>query len=61
MVLATGDFAVITGNTILLWLPVVTSGLFVVLAWHYWFIIPLVGISIGFVCFAAGAGLTLIG
>ncbi|NKB44538.1 MAG: hypothetical protein GKS03_09705 [Alphaproteobacteria bacterium] len=61
LVLATSDFAVIAANPVLLWLPIVTSGLFVVLAWHYWFIIPLVGISIGFGCFVAGVGMVMVG
>ena len=59
--LATSDFGVISDNPLLLWLSVVTSGLFLVLAWHYWFIIPLVGIAIGFGCFAVGVGLVVTG
>ena len=59
LILATSDFAVIADNTVLLWLPVVVSGLFVILAWQYWFIIPLVGTAIGFGCFVVSAGLTL--
>ena len=54
--LAMHDFSVIAGNALLLWLPVVFSGLFVVLAWRYWFIYPLVGITMGFASFVLGVG-----
>ena len=58
LVLATSNFAVIVEDLVLLWLPAVVSGLFVLLAWRYWFIIPLVGTGFGFGCFVVGAGLT---
>ena len=57
--LAMHDFAVIANNAILLWLPVVFSGAFVLLAWRYWFIYPLIGTAMGFASFVVGAGLTL--
>lgn len=59
LILAVTDFGVITSNPMLLGLPVVVSGIFLLLAWRYWFIIPLVGIGIGFGCFVVGVGLTL--
>ncbi len=58
LILATSDFDVIIENTVLLWLPLIVSGLFVLLAWRYWFILPLIGTGIGFVSFAVGAILT---
>lgn len=61
LILASTDFTVITGNPMLLWLPVVVSGLFVVMAWRYWFFIPLTGISMGFACFAAGVVFAIVG
>lgn len=57
LTLAVTDFAVIAGNPILLGLPVVFSGTFLLLAWRYWFIIPLVGIGSGFGCFVVGVAL----
>ena len=54
VILASSDFSAITGNPLLLWLPVVVSGAYVLMAWRYWFIIPLVGIALGFGCFAMG-------
>lgn len=56
-ILAQSEFETLAGNPLLLWLPVVVSGSFVLMAWRYWFIIPLVGTALGFVCFAAGTGL----
>jgi hypothetical protein len=57
--LALDDFTIIATNALLLWLPVVFSGALVVLAWRYWFIYPLMGTAMGFVCFAVGAALTV--
>lgn len=57
LILTLTDFAVIASNPLLLGLPVVVSGTFLLLAWRYWFIIPLVGIGIGFGCFVVGVGL----
>lgn len=61
LILAISEFDVLTGNPILLWLPVAVSGAFVLMAWRYWFIIPLVGTSLGFLCFVAGVGLVAAG
>lgn len=61
LTLATSNFGVITGNALLLWLPVVTAGLFLVLAWQYWFITPLVGIAIGLGFYVVGVGMVVAG
>ncbi len=57
--LALLDFNIIANNGLLLGLPVVFSGCLVMLAWRYWFIHPLIGTAMGFVCFAAGAALSV--
>ncbi|MDA1349664.1 MAG: hypothetical protein O3A47_12505 [Chloroflexi bacterium] len=59
LILTVSDFSVITANLLLLGLPVIVSGIYLVLAIRYWFIIPLVGIALGFGCFMMGALLSL--
>lgn len=61
LILAVSEFDTLTANPLLLWLPVSVSGAFVLMAWRYWFIIPLVGTALGFACFAAGVGLAVAG
>ena len=39
----------------LLWAAPAIAGLYVLMAWRYWFHIPLIGSLLGFVLFAAGA------
>jgi len=61
LILASSELDLLIGNPLLLWLPVAVSGAFVLMAWRYWFIIPLVGTALGFVCFIAGVGLAVRG
>jgi|DEB0MinimDraft_10_1074344.scaffolds.fasta_scaffold35328_2 hypothetical protein len=53
--LAVAEFSVLEENTFLSVVAVLVSGSYLVLAYRYWFIIPLIGIGFGFACFLGAA------
>lgn len=59
--LASSYWDVLLQSRTLLLLPVVFSLIYTVLAWKYWFNVPLIGISISAVCFMVAAVLVLAG
>lgn len=55
LLLAITEFDFLATNILFSTIPVVVSGTYLVLAYKYWFIIPLIGIGFGFCCFIAAA------
>ena len=55
LVLALGHISVLRDSPTLTWLPVATGAAYMALARRYWFINPLVGVSIATACFLAAA------